>query len=68
MGLVNPGIGNHGSVGKVLQIMQNSLTYYNYRAHGHEWPGSFMISAYYGGFRIDLILINYYYKLGWFIY
>ena len=48
MGLANPGIGNHGSVGKLVKILRNSLTSYNSRAHGHERPGSFMISGYYG--------------------
>ena len=52
VGLVNPGIGNHGSVGKVVQIQHNSLTCYNSWAHGHERPRSFMISGYLDGSRM----------------
>ena len=44
----NPGIGNHGSVGKDVQFQQKYLTCYNSRAHGYEWSGSFKISGYYG--------------------
>jgi hypothetical protein len=60
VGLANPSIGNHGSVGKVVQFLQKHLTCYNSQAHGYEWPRSFLISGYYGGFGNDSILINHY--------
>ena len=59
VGFVNPGIGNHGSVVKVVQFLQKYLTYYNSQAHGYERPVYFMISGYHGWFGIDSILINY---------
>ena len=64
VGFANPNIGNHSSVGKVVQILQKSLTCYNNRAHGYERHGSFMISGYYGWLGIDMNLIIHYYHLG----
>ena len=64
MGLANPGIENHGPVGKVVQFMQKCFTCYNSRAHGYEQSGSFMISGYCGWLGIDIILITHYYHLG----
>jgi len=58
VGFANPSIGNHGSVGKVVQILLNSLTYYNSRAHEHERPRSFMISGYLDGLGMMLTLTN----------
>ena len=48
VGFANPGIGNHGAVGKVVQFLQKYLTCYNSHAHGYEWSRSFKISGYYG--------------------
>ena len=45
VGLANPDIGSHGLAGKAVQILQNSLTCYNSRTHGHERSGSFLISG-----------------------
>ena len=64
VGLANPGIGNHGSVGKVVQFLQKYLTCCNSRAHGYERSGSFMISGYCGWMGIDINLIIHYYHLG----
>jgi hypothetical protein len=64
VGLANPGIWESWLEGKVIQILQNSLTCYNSRAHGHEQPGSFMVSGYYGWLGNDLMMANYYYNLG----
>ena len=64
MGFANPGIGNHGSVGKVVQFLQKYLNCYNSRAHGYERSGSFMISGYCGWLRIDINLIIHYYHMG----
>ena len=61
MGFANPGIGNHGSVGKVVQFLHKYLTCYNRRAHKYERSGSFMISGYYGwlgnGYNLDYSLL-----------
>ena len=65
VGFANPGIGNHGSVGKVVQFLHKYLTYYNSRAHEYERSRSFMISGYYGWLGIDIILNIHYYHLGW---
>ena len=58
VGFVNPDIGNHGLVGKVVHFLQKYLTCYNSRAHGYEQSRSFMISGYCGwmGFDINLII------------
>ena len=60
----NPGIGNHASVGKVVQFLQKYLTCYNSQAHRYERPRSFMISGYYGWLGIDINLLIHYYHLG----
>ena len=57
VGFANPGIGNHGSVGKVVQFLQKYLTCYNSRAHGYKRSGSFMISGYYGWLGLDYSLL-----------
>jgi hypothetical protein len=45
--LQTPALGITTRAGKVVQILYNSLTCYNSRAHGHEWsPGSFLISGF----------------------
>ena len=56
MGFANLGIGNHGSVGKVVQFLQKYLTCYNSRAHGYERSVSFMISGCYGWMGNDTLL------------
>jgi hypothetical protein len=68
VGFANPGIGNHGSVGKVVQILHNSLTCYNSRSHEHERPGPFKISGYLDGLGMMLTLTNITFNLGWFIH
>ena len=59
MSFANPGMGNHSSVGKVVQFLQKCLTCFNSRAHGYERSGSCMISGYYGWMGIDINLIIY---------
>ena len=45
MGLANPSIGNHGSMGKDVQFLQKYLTCYNSRAHGYERSRSLRLVA-----------------------